>query len=198
MIALTTTVIGEVYYPGVYSLRSKQERLADVIQRAGGLTPRAYSEGIRFVRALNGVGRINIDLRRALEDTTARANIILQPEDSIHIPEYEPSVKVSGAVNSPGSVLWQRGKGLGDYISAAGGFAYTADEGRTSVRYANGEVRTRHKTLIFRSDPTPGPGSEVIVPVKDLTTRTDYVALVGAVAQIVASTVAIIVVVTRR
>jgi hypothetical protein len=102
-----------------------------------------------------------------------------------------------GPVNSPGSVLWQRGKGLGDYISAAGGFAYTADEGRTSVRYANGDVRTRHRTLIFRSDPTPGPGSEVIVPVRDLARRTDYVALVGAVAQIVASTVAIIVVVTK-
>jgi protein involved in polysaccharide export with SLBB domain len=98
-------------------------------------------------------------------------------------------VKVSGAVNSPGSVLWQRGKGLGDYISAAGGFAYTADEGRTSVRYANGEVRTRHKTLIFRSDPAPGPGSEVIVPLRDLTKRTDVVALFTSIVQIIASTV---------
>jgi hypothetical protein len=67
-----------------------------------------------------------------------------------------------------------------------------------SVRLANGEVRTRHKTLFFRSDPSPGPGSEVLVPSRDPNeTRTNLVALFGAVAQILASTVAIIVVATR-
>ena len=60
----------------------------------------------------------------------------------------------------------------------AGGFSYRAEQGQVSVRYANGEVRTRHKTFLFASDPQPGPGSEVFVPVKDLTHRTDYVALV--------------------
>jgi len=66
------------------------------------------------------------------------------------------------------------------------------------VRYANGEVRTKHKKLVFfTSSPTPAPGSEVYVPVKDLSHPTDYVALFGAIAQILASTVAIIVVATR-
>ena len=152
---------------------------------------------VRFIRPLEGAGRINLDLREALRDSSARSNIILQPEDSIHVPEFEPSVKISGAVNAPGSVLWQRGKGLDYYLGAAGGFAYTADEGRVSVKYANGEVRTPHKFLLFSSKPTPGPGSEVVVPTKDLTRRTDYVALFGAIAQILASTVAIMVVVTR-
>lgn len=67
-----------------------------------------------------------------------------------------------------------------------------------SVRQANGKVRTRHKNLFFRSDPAPGPGSEVFVPSRDPNeAKTDYVALVGAVAQILASTIAIIVVVRR-
>jgi hypothetical protein len=37
----------------------------------------------------------------------------------------------------------------------------------------------------------------VLVPVKDTTERTDYVALFGAIAQILASTVAIIVIATQ-
>src|SRR5229473_1203790 len=188
----TVVVAGEVRFPGTYSLIAKTDRLVDVINRAGGLTPQAYPEGVRFVRSADYVGRINVQLDRALRDTTSRYNIILQPGDSIHIPEYQPSIKVTGAVNSPGSVLWERGRDLNYYLSAAGGPSYRADPGRASVRYANGEVRTRHKTLFFSSDPTPRPGSEVFVPVRDTTQHTNYVALVGGIAQILGSTIAIL------
>jgi hypothetical protein len=161
------------------------------------LTPQAYADGIRFYRQVNGAGRINIDLPNALRDAASRDNVILQPGDSLFIPEYIPSVRVAGAVNAPGSVLYKKGAGLGYYIDAAGGFAYTADKGRASVRYADGEVHTRHKFLFFRSDPAPGPGSEVNVPLKDTSNPTNYAALFGAIAQILASTVAIIVVATK-
>src|SRR5690349_7779614 len=191
-------VTGEVRYPGAYSLHTKGDGLADVILRAGGLTPQAYAEGIRFVRRASGVGRINVELKRALEDTSSRFNVLLQPDDSIDLPEYEPSVKVTGAVNSPGSVLWQQGKDLDYYVSAAGGFAQLANKGAVSVRYANGEVKTRHRNIFGTSDPRPGPGSEVAVPAKDPTApHTDVVALFGAIAQILASTVASIVVATK-
>jgi len=191
-------VTGEVRYPGTYSLHTKSDRLADVIGRTGGLTPQAYAEGIRFIRREGNAGRINVELNRALKDTTSRFNILLQPADSIDIPEYEPSVKVAGAVNSAGSVLWQQGKDLDYYIGAAGGFAQLANKGAVSVRYANGEVRTRHHNIFGTSDPRPGPGSEVLVPAKDPNApHTDMVALFGAIAQILASTVAIIVVATK-
>ncbi len=194
----TVAVTGEVRYPGVYSLRTKQDRLSDVIARAGGLTPQAYPDGIRFVRSENDVGRINVDLGRALNDTAASANVTLQPGDSINVPEYQPSVKVSGAVNSPGSVLWRRGANLDYYLSAAGGFAQRADKGAVSVRFANGEVRTRRGGLFGGGAPKPGPGSEVFVPAEDPTARkTDYVMLFGAIAQILASALTIVVVATR-
>ena len=119
----------------------------------------------------------------------------MQPNDSVRIPEYQPSVRITGSVNSPGSVLYQKGQSLDYYLSAGGGFTRLSEKGQVSVRYANGEVRTRSKWLFFTSDPKPGPGSEVYVPPKDLTApHTDYVALFGAIAQILASTVAIIVV----
>jgi len=193
----TVEIQGEVYYPGTYALKSKGDRLVDLIKRAGGLTTRAYADGIRFFRLGDNAGRLNIDLPRALRDTTAHDNVILHPGDSISIPEYNPSVRVLGAVNAPGSILYKQGAGLGYYIDAAGGFTYTADKGRVTVRYADGEVDTRHKTLFFRSDPTPRPGSEVTVPLKDTSNPTNKAALFGAIAQILASTVAIIVVATK-
>jgi protein involved in polysaccharide export with SLBB domain len=170
-------------------LRTKSDRLAALVARAGGLTPQAYPDGIRFIRRESDVGRINVDLKRALADTASASNIILQPGDSIEIPEYQPAVKVAGEVNSPGSVLWKRGAGLDYYIGAAGGFTYKADKKRVSVRYANGEVRTKKKVLLFSASPAPGPGSEVFVPVRDTLARMNYVQLFSSLAQIVASAV---------
>ncbi|TMQ20746.1 MAG: hypothetical protein E6J91_03315 [Deltaproteobacteria bacterium] len=192
------TITGEVLYPGTYALKAKDDRLADLVARAGGLTPRAYPEGIRFLRPADARGRINIDLPKALRDHGSRDNVILQPGDSVMIPEYQPSVRVVGAVNSPASVLYRRGAGLDYYLSAAGGFTQAAEKGRVSVHYANGDVRTRRRTLLFSSNPAPGPGSEVFVPAKDPNApHTDTVALFGAIAQILASTVAIIVIAKR-
>jgi protein involved in polysaccharide export with SLBB domain len=188
----TVTVVGQVRYPGSYSLRTKTDRLADIIARAGGLTQQAYGEGIRFVRQVDGVGRINVNLPRALKEPTSRNNIVLQPGDSIEIPEYQPSVKVSGEVNSPGSVLWQKGRSLDYYLGAAGGFTYKADKGHVSVRFANGEVRSRRRSLFLSNDPQPGPGSEVLVPVRD-PTQTNWITIASAVTGILSSTIAILV-----
>jgi protein involved in polysaccharide export with SLBB domain len=185
----TVVVAGEVLYPGTYSLRTKTDRLHELIARAGGLTGQAYPDGIRFVRRLDNLGRINVDLTRALRDTASPSNIILQPGDSIDVPEYQPTVKVSGAVNSPGSVLYRRGAGLDYYLSGAGGLANTAEKGKVTVRYANGEVRTRHHWLFVSTDPKPGPGSQVLVPLRDPNQRTNFVQLFSSIAQIIASTV---------
>ena len=193
----TVVISGEVRYPGTYSLRTKTDRLADLITRAGGLTTRAYSEGIRFVRAVEGVGRVNVDLPRAMRDTASSSNIILQPGDSIHIPEYQPSVKVAGAVNSPGSVLWQKGKTLDYYVDAAGGLTFRADASKVRVQYANGAVRTRRRSLLFTSDPRPGPGSVVFVPTKDTLRGPSWVAAAGAMAQILTTTLAIVVLIKQ-
>jgi len=58
-------------------------------------------------------------------------------------------------------------------------------------------VETRHKWSFFRSDPKPGLAAELTVPLKDTSNPTNYVQLVAAIAQILASTVAILVVARR-
>ena len=191
-------VEGEVVYPGTYDLRTRADRLDDVIARAGGLTAQAYAEGVRFIRTLGAAGRINIDLQHALRNPGSADDIILQPNDSIYVPEYEPSVRVIGAVNTPGSVLYKPGESIGYYINAAGGGTRVAVEGSASVRQANGEVQTRHHVLLFfRSDPDPGPGSVVFIPARDPTDKTDWLGIIGGTAQILGSLVAILVVVSK-
>jgi len=43
-------VTGEVAYPGTYALRRRDERMSDLVGRAGGLLPTAYPDGARFYR----------------------------------------------------------------------------------------------------------------------------------------------------
>jgi protein involved in polysaccharide export with SLBB domain len=95
--------------------------LSDLVERAGGVLPAGHAEGARFISRLDNVGRVNIDLPRALERPGDRRDVILQPGDSLDVPEYNPVVRVTGAVNSPGSFLWERGRGLDFYIANAGG-----------------------------------------------------------------------------
>ncbi len=47
----TVRVEGEVLYPGVYTLTSKDERISDIIKRAGGFTALAYAEGASLKRS---------------------------------------------------------------------------------------------------------------------------------------------------
>lgn len=179
-------------------MHTQGDRLADLLERVGGLTPRAYPQGIRFVRNVDGVGRININLPSALRNRDSRDNVVLQPNDAIVIPEYEASVRIVGAVNTPGSALYRPGEGIGYYINAAGGGTRLAILGEASVRQPNGEVQTRRHVLwFFRSDPDPQPGAEVLVPAHDPAEKTGWIALTGGLAQILGSMVAIIVVVSK-
>jgi polysaccharide export outer membrane protein len=195
----SVTILGEVRYPGTYALRTKTDRLADLVGRAGGLSDRAYAEGVQFHRAAEEVGRINIDLPRALRSPRTRDNIVLQPGDTVIVPEFQPSVKVVGAVNSPGSVLWQPGRSIGYYIGAAGGLAHNGDGARASVRQANGEVESRRGGFLFFGgrDPEATAGATILVPIQPPEEYRDKTGLYAALASMIASTATIFIALTR-
>ncbi len=44
------TIVGEVEFPGKYALQNQNERLSDLIKRAGGFTDEAFVEGAVFIR----------------------------------------------------------------------------------------------------------------------------------------------------
>jgi protein involved in polysaccharide export with SLBB domain len=191
----TVWVTGEIRFPGSYALTRKDERLTDLVSRAGGLLETAHAEGARFVRKLGNAGRVNLDLPRAIRRPGSREDVILQPGDSLDVPEYNPVVRVVGSVNSPGTFLWERGRGLDFYIANAGGYTRNAEKGSVSVRFANGSARTKSKFLFFTSSPEPGPGSTVFVPEKP--EREFNPAVFAALAQVLAAAATIVVVATR-
>jgi protein involved in polysaccharide export with SLBB domain len=190
-------ISGEVMFPGVYALERKTERLSDLVRRAGGLTQTAYIEGARFYRDLDGAGRVNARLDLALANPGGADDIVLQPMDSLNIPEYIPTVRVTGAVINPTSVLFKEGADLDYYIENAGGYARNADKGRVSVQFANGSAEVKRKLLFLAHSPTPGPGSIVAVAEVPAGEGVNVNQLLGTIAQVLTSAVAIIAIVVR-
>jgi polysaccharide export outer membrane protein len=136
-------------------------------------------------------------LADALAHPGGSDDVILQPGDTLTVPEYNPTVKVQGAVNAPTSVLYQPGQGLGYYIANAGGYAQNANKGAVSVRYANGSAKLKSHFLFFHSSPMPGPGSTVTVPVAPQGPPFDVTQFAGSLAQILASSLAIVLLATK-
>lgn len=192
-------VTGEVRFPGTYSLTGKQDRLHDVIERAGGLTAAAYAGGVRFSRQAGRLGRIGVDLPRVLRDAADKDNLLLQDGDSVQIPAYSGIVEVQGAVGAPRGVAYIPGATLKDYVRAAGGPTRNAEPDRAYVTQADGRVESvvLHR-LWANSQPEPRAGSVVFVPEKDPAERSaDTLARLGIVAQIIGSLLAIVAIARR-
>lgn len=156
-------VTGEVLYPGRYILQGRNERVVDVLTRAGGLTDEAYASGIQVSR---GGTIVAADIARALSDPSNRSNINLEPGDSIHVAAYDPMVTVMGAVAFSSRVLYRPGRSLDHYLSQAGGLTEDGDRKRITVSYASGERAQMRKTLWVHRSPEILPGSVILVPQK--------------------------------
>jgi len=191
----TVAVTGEVRYPGHYALRSKSERLSDVIARAGGLTKEAYAEGVYFSRPKSG--RIGIDLADVLRDSKNRDNMLLVDGDSIFVPRYNGVVTVSGAVNSPLAVAYVPGQNIDFYIRSAGGPNTKADPSRAYVTQPNGKVESV-VTHRFWPDarPSPQPGGVVYVPQKEGDSG-NFLAQASTMASVLTALASLAVVVTQ-
>ena len=194
----SVTIQGEVKLPGVYTLTSKTERLSDLVKRAGGLTNEAYADGIIFLRRDNNIGRVGVELSSALRRYESADNLILRDGDNISIPPYNAVVTINGEVNMPATFAYIRGKGIDYYIGAAGGATPQGDDNHAFVTQPSGKLETVKEHLFLPDQmPKPRPGSVVTVPVRDPANKRDIIPLITGLAQIIGSTVAIVVAVTR-
>lgn len=66
-------VKGEIKYPGEYSITTKNERISDLIKRAGGLSPYAYIEGATLTR--KKVGVVEDEQEKLLKEIKKEANV---------------------------------------------------------------------------------------------------------------------------
>jgi protein involved in polysaccharide export with SLBB domain len=190
-------VQGEVVFPASYALRTKEDRLSSLINRAGGVTAAAFVQGARLLRMSDSAGPVDIDLEAALRQPGSREDLIIRPGDVVVVPEFNAVVKVQGAVTSPTAVQYREGASLSYYIANAGGYARNADRQRVFVRYANGSAETTDGWWFTRRSPRVGPGTVVSVPTKPDAEPFRMTEFLAAAAQILASTVAIAVIATR-
>ena len=196
----TVAVTGRVRFPSRYSLKSKTERLSDIIARAGGLAPDADSSAIVFIRKSDSTGRVGVDLPRVLKNSRHVDNLILVDRDSIFIPAYNAIVIVRGAVNSPAAAIaYVKGADIDYYIRAAGGGSIMADEKRAYVTQPSGKVETKHRTaLLYSANPRPQPGSVVNVPEKDPNNKRDWIAVAQTSLSLLASLITVAVLVKNQ
>lgn len=199
-------VAGEVLFGGNYALVKKNERLSDLISKAGGITPDAYVKGARLIRKMTeeeqrrqadavrmarmGEGKdsisveklnisdtytVGINLEKAISNPGSDFDLVLREGDVLFIPEYINTVKISGAVMYPNTVLYKRGESLRYYINQAGGYGNLAKKKKAYVVYMNGTV----SRLKSRDKKAIEPGCEIIVPSKEEKKRMSIAEILG-------------------
>ena len=188
----TVRVEGQILFPGNYVLESRNERISDIVKRAGGILESAYIQGailerdrtedeikaneetIRLARAnqetedsisiqkleISKRYPVGIDLQKALDNPGSTYDFVLQPNDRIFIPELQSTVKVSGDVMYPNTVIYMPGKKLSYYVDQAGGYSENAKKNKAYVVYMNGTIAKIKKNTPIK------PGSNIIIPSK--------------------------------
>lgn len=93
---------GEVVFTGNYTLIRKNERLSDLVKRAGGITDDAYVRGGRLIRRMN-------EKERAVRDAALRAAQQNRGADSVSLEKlmaddyYAVGIELDKALSNPGS-----------------------------------------------------------------------------------------------
>ena len=93
---------GEVVFTGNYTLIRKNERLSDLVKRAGGTTDDAYVRGGRLIRRMN-------EEERAVRDVALRAAQQNRGADSVSLEKlmaddyYAVGIELDKALSNPGS-----------------------------------------------------------------------------------------------
>jgi protein involved in polysaccharide export with SLBB domain len=172
-------VKGLVKYEGTYPRLNKNERLSSYIARAGGLKDNANLSGAILYRKTNTMKTfsdsitgnssrpVSIDLDKALKYKNSKYDLVLQEGDIVMIPEIDPIVSVTGAVQSPLKIYFDKEhKNLSYYIDQAGGFGVRPWRTRIYVTYANGKSKRTKNFGFFHFYPNVEEGSTVVVPVK--------------------------------
>lgn len=155
-------ITGEVNYPGMYVLESRQTHMSDLISLAGGLLDGADAKGSRLFRTHNNRGNITMDVEKALMN---RGNIRMDPMlfegDIINIERIENTISIrpigtrlaensfTGTTDAL-NLVYQGNRSARWYINNyAGGFANRADKNSVTVSLKNGQVKTTKKSLLF-------------------------------------------------
>lgn len=187
----SVAVEGEVIFPGSYILTHKEERLSDLVAKAGGLNSWAYVKGARLLRQMSAeelarlaaagevlenindnldvsnldfsrVYSVGINLEEALANPGSDADLVLREGDRLIVPEYINTVKISGNVMYPNVITYNPSYTVRDYVQQAGGYGFRSKKSKSYVIYMNGTVRKARRW----SKGVVEPGCEIVIPQK--------------------------------
>ncbi len=183
-------ITGEVLFEGSYALTRRNERVSDLVRRAGGLIDGAYLKGASLRRKmsddeilarketlrlamqdsedsvsidkleLSPFYNVGIDLTKALENPGSYYDVALREGDVLNVPEQVTTVKIVGEVLFPNTVNFVPGKKLKYYIDQAGGYGNQAKKSKAFVVYMNGQVARAKRNTVIE------PGCQIVIPSK--------------------------------
>ena len=159
---------GQVRYPGEYIIENKNEKIADLIKKAGGCNQYADLNSAtlyRYDKKSKQYERMGINLPKILKNPK-KEDILLKEGDKLFIPEFSNEIKVKGEVNLSGLVRYHPGFSFVDYIKAAGGTTEKSNRNKSYILYANGNIKVVHSFLFFKFYPKVEPGATIVVPKK--------------------------------
>ena len=186
------TLSGLVKRPGEYGVIDDSYSLYDLLADAGGLLPNASLNGLKIRRLnsfkeeseeiFNSLDSLNfekIEIKKFIEfgvdakklfetkGEDPRYNVILKNEDEVSVAKIENTIEITGQVQQPTVINYEKGLTVGQAIINAGGVNDLAKKGGAFVVYQNGRVKSNRKYfLIFNSMPKLEPGCKIIVPRK--------------------------------
>jgi polysaccharide export outer membrane protein len=165
------TLVGEVKYPGIYAMENKDERLSDLVKRAGGINRFAFAEGATLYRPSLPGGYIVMNLKDAMKSAKSKYNYVLKAGDVISVPRTIDFIAIRGdveylqilnqeQVNAP----FVQGKRANYYIKEfANGFTKTSWKKKSYVVDNNAKVNRTKNFLLFKIYPKVKKGSVVYV-----------------------------------
>jgi protein involved in polysaccharide export with SLBB domain len=124
-IGAVAAIAGEVKRPAVYELKANTS-ISDLIEMAGGKTPRSYLKRLQVIRTKPNAERevIDLDLSELATNGDSPKDIEIRNGDLVKIYPTDPriynTVSLAGAVKHPGEYQLKPGMRVSQIISRAG------------------------------------------------------------------------------
>ena len=189
------TVLGEVLYPGQYTIIDSKEKVTSIIERAGGLLPNAYLQSSQYYR--NEI-KINAPLEKIIKNPKSKLNFIVQNGDEIIINSNPNLVFIRGQVNNPGVHKYVPGKRLKYYLALSGGLNQKADRNNIWVNYPSGDSKKYDRLSLI--SPKIIDGSTIVVGTEESSEpldKTEYAKEITSIIANLAQALAVVVLANR-
>lgn len=187
------------YLQGAFLIRKSNRSEAELrrdlklIEALSNVTDAKEREDLQNA-ILSRTDMVGIRLDEIAKKSGCSSDLYVNSGDVIYIPKQLQTVSVSGSVQVPSMVIYDKSN-FKEYVNSVGGFTENADKKHSYVAYSNGSIKGTKRFLWIKRYPKVEPGAHIFVPekpkketnAKENTTFT--VALIGSIAT-VASAVA--------